>query len=94
MQTLSVQTGEAREAAYWDKRVVIVRILDEILIWHMSPTRAFSANIYMHDIIRGEDMNDASQFWIGISPILFIMIATLIAGGYTVYNNIKRFKDK
>ena len=48
----------------------------------------------MRGIIRGEIMNDASQIWEGISPILFIMIATLIAGGYTVYKNIKRSKGK
>lgn len=39
-------------------------------------------------------MNDASQFWIGISPILFIMIATLVAGGYMVFKNMKRSKRK
>ncbi|CEP34048.1 Putative uncharacterized protein [Halomonas sp. R57-5] len=61
----------------------------------MHSTRVFSAIILiMRGIIRGEIMNDASQFWIGISPILFIMIATLIAGGYTVYKNIKRSKGK
>lgn len=37
-------------------------------------------------------MNDASQFWIGISPILFIMLTTLAVGGYEIFKNIKRSK--
>lgn len=38
-------------------------------------------------------MNETSQFWIGIAPILFIMVATLAFGGYEVFKIIKRPKQ-
>lgn len=37
-------------------------------------------------------MSGTSQFWIGISPILFIMVATIAFGGYEVFKKIKRSK--
>lgn len=37
-------------------------------------------------------MSDVSKFCIGISPIIIIMVATIAAGGYEVFKNIKRSK--
>lgn len=41
----------------------------------------------------GSVTREESQFWVGISPILFIMFNALAVGGYVVYNQVKRPKS-
>jgi len=38
-------------------------------------------------------MSSTAQFFIGVSPILVIMIGTLCAGGYTVFRRMKHHND-